>query len=100
MNRTRCLVCSHEMPWWQKIGSNSRVGIECRACHSIMKNSRPAVLAAWGLAIGSFFFIHLYVEMKASVYLFVWVLLVALAAWCMASAKLELVYENKHRENA
>jgi len=98
MNRARCLICDDEIPWWQKLGSNNRVGIECRNCHSTVRHQSRTVWISLALVLVSAICIGNYeFDFKSIVFLAGWVVFVSLAVVIMGRAKLELVYENKHR---
>ena len=98
MNRAKCLICDKDIPWWQKLGSNNRVGIECRNCHSIMKHSSNIVWLSLGLVLVSAICIgHYEFDFSSILFLAGWAVFVSLAIVIMGRAKLELVYENEHR---
>ena len=98
MKKAKCLICNSEVPWWKKLSSNNRVGIECRTCHSIMKHPNHAVWISFGFILLSAICIGNYeFDLSSMVFIVGWVFFVGMAVLIMGRAKLELVYENKHR---
>ena len=99
MKKAKCLVCKSEIPWWQKLLSNPRVGMECRSCHSIMRHPKKVEGSAFVLVIVATVLLAKYkFDLDSVLYLVGWLIIVSLAIGLIATSKLELVYENKLRE--